>query len=288
MENAIPGYSIENLRSVETDSRDFDFFRFEYFARDIEHLKAPHRHHFYTFILVTSGGGSHAIDFKNFELKPARLFLIAPSQIHAWNQLDNVKGFVVFFTDSFSALAKGRKLISDWPVFKPRQKNYFDLNETELKFWLQEFERIEKEFTGKDEFRMQALFYSIGNLLVRASRLQKGSKFGLNVGSDFLFQFQELIEQNFITAKLPKQYAEMMNVTPNYLNTLCKKVSGKSAGELIRQRVLLESKRLLAHTNSTAAEIAFQLGFEDNSYFGRFFTKYTGVTPAAFRESQKK
>jgi AraC-like DNA-binding protein len=194
---------------------------------------------------------------------------------------------MVFFTDEFAAVAKGRKLIHDWPVFKSRQRNFFDLPDKELNFWIEEFKRMEQEYKTRDEFRSQALFYSIGNLLVRASRLQKGTKVGIAQGSDFLFQFQELIEQNFLKLKLPKEYAEILNLTPNYLNSLCKKVSGKSAGELIRQRVLLEAKRLLAHTSLTVSEIAFQLGFEDNSYFGRFFTKYTGSTPASFRESQK-
>jgi AraC-like DNA-binding protein len=64
------------------------------------------------------------------------------------------------------------------------------------------------------------------------------------------------------------------------------KKSGKSAGELIRQRVLLEAKRLLAHTKLSVSEISFKLGFEDNSYFGRFFKKYNGLTPERFRINQ--
>jgi AraC family transcriptional activator of pobA len=71
-------YSIESLKSTQTEIKDFDLFRFEYFAKDIDHLRAPHRHHFYTFILVTDGSGSHEIDFHKYELKPNRLFLIAP------------------------------------------------------------------------------------------------------------------------------------------------------------------------------------------------------------------
>jgi AraC-like DNA-binding protein len=89
-----------------------------------------------------------------------------------------------------------------------------------------------------------------------------------------------------MTLKTPRDYAAKMNITPNYLNALCRKKSGKSAGELIRQRILLEAKRLLAHSTMSISEIAFQLGFEDNSYFGRYFRRYTRLTPGEFRQQQ--
>jgi AraC-like DNA-binding protein len=84
--------------------------------------------------------------------------------------------------------------------------------------------------------------------------------------------------------KLPKEYAELLYITPNHLNALCRDLVGKTAGELIRERVLLEAKRLLTNLNITAAEIAYELNFQDNSYFSRFFRKYTGQTPEIFRK----
>ncbi len=284
MTEPIQAYTIESLKSTNSEVKDFDFFRLEYFAKDIDHLRAPHQHHFYTFILVTGGEGSHSIDFQDYNLESGRLFLIAPGQVHAWMELKKVKGFVVLFNDSFMALSKGRKMMSAWPLFRPNEEVYFDLDSAEEKKWIDEFQYIEEEVARGDDYTRDAIFYAISSLLVRATRLslktQGKSKL---VGQDFLFVFQELIEGNFLTLKTPKQYAEKMNVTPNYLNTLCKKKSGKSAGELIRQRVLLEAKRLLAHTKLTVSEISFKLGFEDNSYFGRFFKKYIGVTPETFR-----
>jgi AraC family transcriptional activator of pobA len=287
MTEPIQAYTIESLKSTNSEAKDFDFFRFESFAKDIEHLRVPHQHHFYTFILVTGGEGSHGIDFHDYKLKSGRLFLIAPGQVHAWIELKKVKGFVVLFNDSFMALSKGRKMMSAWPLFRPNQEVYFDLDATEAAKWVDEFLYIEEEEERADDYTRDAIFYAISSLLVRATRLnlKKQGKSKL-AGQDFLFVFQELIEENFLTLKTPKQYAEKMNVTANYLNALCKKKSGKSAGELIRQRVLLEAKRLLAHTKLTVSEISFKLGFEDNSYFGRFFKKYIGLTPETFRADQ--
>jgi AraC-like DNA-binding protein len=290
LSSQIPIYTIESLQAAKTKSKEFNFFRFEYFARDIQHLKAPHRHNFYTFIFVTGGSGSHTIDFKKYDLKPGRIFLIAPGQVHAWIALRKVSGFVVLFNDSFMALSKGRKIMSAWPLFRIHQPNFFDLTLTEQEAWNAEFLYMENEVKQQDEFTRDALFYSVSTLLVRASRLTTRTNFKNNKDGvkDFLFLFQELIDKNFLLLKTPKEYAAKMNITPNYLNSLCKKKSGKSAGELIRQRVLLEAKRSLAHTQLSVAEIAFHLGFQDNSYFGRYFKKYTKQTPESFRSRQNQ
>ncbi len=96
-------------------------------------------------------------------------------------------------------------------------------------------------------------------------------------------QFEKLIEQHYREKHLPKAYAEMMFLTPNHLNALTNNVIGKSAGEIIRDRILLEAKRLLANSDLMINQIAEVLNFEDNAYFTRFFKKYLGITPEGFR-----
>ena len=75
----------------------------------------------------------------------------------------------------------------------------------------------------------------------------------------------------------------MLYVTPNHLNALCQDLLGKSAGEVIRERILLEAKRQLVNASAGIADVGYDLGFTDNSYFTKFFKKYTGTTPEAFR-----
>ena len=94
-----------------------------------------------------------------------------------------------------------------------------------------------------------------------------------------------MIEAHYREIKLPKEYADLLFVTPNYLNALSQELLGKTAGELIRDRVLLEAKRLLTNSASiTVSEVATELNFQDNSYFNRFFKKYAKVTPDEFRK----
>jgi len=103
-----------------------------------------------------------------------------------------------------------------------------------------------------------------------------------------LKNFQKLIEQHYKEKKLTKDYAAILYVTPNHLNALCKDVTGRAAGELIRDRILLEAKRLLINAKMTISEIALELDFADNSYFSKFFKKYTSLTPEVFRKQIKK
>jgi AraC-like DNA-binding protein len=98
-----------------------------------------------------------------------------------------------------------------------------------------------------------------------------------------LGSFRKLLDQHYKTKRLPSEYAAMLFVTPNHLNVLSRDLLGRSAGEVIRDRVLLEAKRLLTNAGMTAAQIADELNFQDNSYFNRFFKKYEGVTPDEFR-----
>jgi AraC-like DNA-binding protein len=96
--------------------------------------------------------------------------------------------------------------------------------------------------------------------------------------------FRRLIDVHYRSIRLPKEYADLLYVTPNHLNALCQDLLGKTAGELIRDRILLEAKRLLTNAKMTGTEIAYDLDFKDNSYFNRFFKKYTGMTPDEFRK----
>jgi len=89
---------------------------------------------------------------------------------------------------------------------------------------------------------------------------------------------------NYATLRLPKQYAELLYITPNHLNAICNDLLGYSAGKLIRDRVILEAKRLLINMDLMVAEIAEQLNFADQSYFIKFFKKQEGITPEKFRK----
>jgi AraC-like DNA-binding protein len=134
----------------------------------------------------------------------------------------------------------------------------------------------------KDDFARAALL----QLLILVSRYvpETNTQQPGQYNSLLMRNFRQLIEKNYKEKKLTKEYAAMLYVTPNHLNALSKDVTGLSAGELIRDRILLEAKRLLINAQINISQIAAELGFIDNSYFTKFFKKYVGFTPEIFRK----
>lgn len=97
-----------------------------------------------------------------------------------------------------------------------------------------------------------------------------------------------LVEKRYKATRQVQEYAEQLGVSPNYLNVLVRKHWGKSALSLINERVILEIKRKLLRTEKGISEIAYELGFDELSYFSRFFKRHTGMTPVAFREKMNE
>ncbi|MCC7467057.1 MAG: helix-turn-helix domain-containing protein, partial [Saprospiraceae bacterium] len=219
-----------------------------------------------------------------------QVYYMAPGQIHTWEFDEDTDGYLVNFNESFfTSFCHNPHFVRDFPLFSSisgSAVNTLDMSccgEVEATFaqMLEEYEKKEADF------KMDILRGMLSIILVRLSRVvprsyQEGvSKHNLVL----MRQFEILIEQHFREKRLPKEYAELMFVTPNHLNALTNSVVGKSAGELIRDRILLEAKRLLVNSDLMISQIAEILNFEDNAYFTRFFKKYLGVTPEAFRSA---
>jgi AraC family transcriptional activator of pobA len=290
-EKKIVNYSIENIKAGETEGKDFDFFKFEYFAKDIEHLKKSHRHEFHAFIYVTAGSGSHIIDFEEYPLLVNRCFYIGYGQVHAWKLLKHVKGFVLLFTDDFyNAVYTGNKLIKSDSLLTGLN-TYTDVPKEKFNDWNILFQQIEHEYISKHSDWKLIVCLLLKTIALRFKRESAGKKVisdKLKRKSDMILQYKDFINEFYIELKTPMDYANKLNITPNYLNAVCKEVTGKSAGQLIKERIVLEAKRLINHTQLTISEIAHKLGFDDKSHFGKYFKNFAGQSPDSFRKSAKQ
>jgi AraC family transcriptional activator of pobA len=103
--------------------------------------------------------------------------------------------------------------------------------------------------------------------------------------SILLRKFLLLLDQHFQKNYTVYEYAKMLHVTTLKLNSACNKILRKTASQLICDKVILESKRLLVSTDWSAKEIAFHLNFNDPAYFNRFFKKHTCLNPGMFRNT---
>ncbi|MHC5309248.1 helix-turn-helix domain-containing protein [Myroides sp. LJL116] len=248
-----------------------------------------HKHTFYQIFFVTSGTGTNFIDYKNHEIQKGDIFFIAPGQIHKWTLNNNTQGFVINFSQEFfNSFLKDNNFLEELAFFKI-DGGHSVLNVSHnLSTYTNIFEKVyyETQLTSGGNNDLIKV-YLLELLLLCQKQINQSSSYDnrLLQPSNLVKQFEVYIEKHFYEYRFPKEYAQMLYVTPNYLNAVCQKVKGISAGEVIRNRILLESKRLLVNTNLSASEVAYKLSFKDNSYFSRFFKKYVGISPDEYRRA---
>ncbi|MGN6437013.1 MAG: helix-turn-helix domain-containing protein [Agriterribacter sp.] len=286
----IPVYDICTLQG--NGSMQDDFLAEDlsaYLEKHYNHLHFPHRHSFYHIVLFTAGKGTHFIDFLTYPVVPFQLYCMIPGQVHSWHFTGQMSGFVINFSDRFfNAFLLNPHYLEKFSFFSGVSNDgVIKIAAGARNKIVQLFESVvaaagtARPMRDADKLRILLLHLFV---LIEAETPGLPEKPVPQQKAMLLRNFRKLIEEHYKTIRLPRQYAELLYITPNHLNALCQDMVGKTAGELIRERVLLEAKRLLTNVNLTAAEIAYELDFQDNSYFSRFFRKYTGQTPEAFRK----
>jgi AraC family transcriptional regulator, transcriptional activator of pobA len=286
MKSNIPVYDIPAISEFKEE--DFLVSRFAPYSSTHLHLHYPHRHNFFHILLFTQGAGKHTIDFRIFPVVPFQVYFMIPGQVHSWNFERAVDGYVVNFSTAFfqSFLLKP-DYIEEFPFFRGLvEQSVIQIPETFQKQVEELFQEILQESIGNKKYGgdlTRLLLLKIFILISRLSSDKPESK-NSNYNYTLLKNFQQLLEKNFLHLRLPKEYAELLSITTHHLNALCNELLGISTGEVIRNRIILEAKRLLINLELPISEIAYKLNFHDNSYFSKFFKKYTAYTPEEFRK----
>ncbi|MCU7549069.1 AraC family transcriptional regulator [Chitinophagaceae bacterium LB-8] len=283
----IPNYSIDHVRELNPGPQNLVAMRLEEYLATRHFLLTPHRHSFYHIVYFIKGKGDHFIDFVNFPIRNHQVYFMIPGQVHNWKYNGDVKGYVINFTDSFFLThSTDINFLEQFPFFS----GYCEDQVILLKGTVKEevvslFEKILDEKCQPDSFASEMIRTLLMQLFITVSRNKpQAIKLPENrQGQKMLRNFKKLVDEQFTLHMLPRDYARQLNVTPNYLNSLTNTQMGKSAGEVIRDRIILEAKRLLVNADLTIAEIASRLYFEDNSYFTKFFKKHVQLTPEQFR-----
>lgn len=287
MLQSTPVYDICTLSDFRQD--DILVSRFAPYLEHHKNLYAAHRHTFYHVVFFTDGAGSHNVDFKDFEVKPNQIYFMIPGQVHSWAFEGFTDGYIINFTGSFF-----QSFLLDAAYCE--KFSFFGGDVSEAVLNLPDglhpkvknlFEDIIKEWENSQVQTTDLLRVLILQLFILVNRFNGGgiNKAPVSYNQTLLKSFRKLIDVHYKTLKLPKDYAALLYITPNHLNAVCKDLLGLQAGEIIRNRTILEAKRLLTSPQLTITEIALDLGFNDNSYFTKFFKKTEGVTPEEFRKN---
>ena len=244
----------------------------------------PHKHNFYHLVFIFDGKGWHEIDFKRYEVKSGAFFFMRPAQVHSWSMSKSDKGIVIEF-ESLSMFSGEELLVlteavrpsSDYVLLKNSHKREFS---SLCQSMLDEYEGQQKDFET-------LLRLDLGKLIILFSRTLKERPIKLSKVSKFREDFNELIEKNFRLHHNVDFYAKESGLSTKSLTAKVKRIMGKNVREIIQDRCILESKRLLAYSDMSVSEISLVLGYEDPNYFTRFFKLKTKTNPGKFRQKSR-
>ncbi|MBN7813359.1 helix-turn-helix domain-containing protein [Algoriphagus sp. H41] len=172
--------------------------------------------------------------------------------------------------------------------FGASQLPSFVIPADELEKFQTVWKMFELEMRSEDELQLEMLQSMLKRFIILCTRIYKQQEdFGKidKLQMDLVREYNFLVEKNFRTVHTVAEYAAMLNKSPKTLSNLFSKISSKSPLQYIKERRLLEARRLLRHTDKSVKEIAYEIGFEDPQTFGRFFRNSLGVSPSEFKES---
>lgn len=248
-------------------------------------LEYPHRQDFFMLVFIDDAAGEISIDNQKIRLDNAKVIVIKPRCISSIDINRKAKGKIICFTEDFFSLRYNNNILDQFSCLHDTSKLFVRLSDEEKNKWVYLLEIFFKEFGLHRRESMKVLRSYLNILLFDLEHLYDPLGFVANntPKQQKIKEFEKLIDKDFKLKKMPAAYADLLNVTPNYLNKICKEVTNYTAGDLIRKRIVIEAQRLIHFTNYSINEIADQLGFENASYFVTFFKRQTSTTPEQFR-----
>ncbi len=260
----------------------------EYRKRSGSMAAIAHSHSYYQIIWFFNDGGKHIIDFKSYTIKKNTILFISKDRIHAFDENLDVQGYLIHFNESFF-MHNDVDIFLKYNIFNAIGNPRYIIDNETADIANSYVNLIKKELTSRGAFGYEDIIrFSLKSLLINLERVhRKGENTHLKFNSHYELQFakyKELIEENYQNGLSVSDYATLLNISSKTLTTITKSVIGKSASELISERIILEAKRLLRFTSLQIGEVAFKIGFEDASYFVKYFKRFVGTSPKVYRE----
>lgn len=288
----IPVYSLDKFRKVDKLNQLFQVEVFD--ANRHFNVSYPHRHDFYEILYLNKGSGFHIIDQEKYEIRPPCVFFLSPGQTHALELSHDIEGYILLFTAEFYLLEqKNKNRLLEYPFFfSAEQKNppLYLSDHSDKSFIETLFVRACEEIALKEKCSSELIRSILDLILLTCDKHypEQLRTILMNKGHLLVKRFLFLIEENYQNNLRVNDYAHMLAITPNHLTQMVKQVTGKTSLELLQDKITVEVKRLLIHTNLSVSEIAEKMKFPDQSYFTKYFKKSTGITPLQYRRESMK
>jgi AraC-like DNA-binding protein len=230
------------------------------------------------------------VDFQEFQIETDSLLFLNPKVIIKPNETQFGGEQLLHFNRDFYCIEiHDQEVACDGILYNNVfEIPFIQLNEDQSKDIQNIIREIQSEMKDEDSNTEEMLRILLKLIILKSTRIWKQqhllSENDQQSDVQFLRKFSKLVELHYKTHHTVADYAEMLFLTPKNLSKKIGLLSKDTPNDIIKNRIILESKRLLAHTSMTVKEIAFSLNYEDDAYFIRFFTKNTGISPLSFRK----
>ena len=247
----------------------------------------PQRLDFDMVIRIDQGNAVHTVDFTDHQLSPGDVLWVRAGQMHQWGRIADIDGPSVLFNphaidDRTSELVRsaGTTIPNHWSAAALAGSPVAEVWALLLACGQQAI------VDGRAPLRDAVLGHAVGALLTELALVRPAeATVGPTATHEAYVWFRDEIDRRFSEWHQVTHYADRLGYSPRTLNRVARAHTGRSAKQLIDERVVLEAKRLLSHGDAPVAAIAQQLGFDDPSNFSAYFRARAGVTPGAFRKA---
>lgn len=253
----------------------------------------PHRHNYYTVLIINKAKGEHKIDFNTYDLSNKQIYFVAPGQVHQVIETEKSIGYAMTFSNHFL-------VESSIPISFIDSLNLFQnygqsppLLPSEAQFEAIEgfAKNIFKLFNSDSAMKNLSIGAFLKLLLIECNNICSINPIESDVdttGDNLIRAFKKGVENNYKKEHSTTFYANELFITPDHLNRTVKARIGKTAKDYIQARIITEAKRLLYFTDLANKEIAYELGFNEPANFSAFFKKNTQLSPSSFKKNENR
>jgi len=276
------------LVNPETGNLAFKLFSLD----DNSHFDHIQRLNYYSLIWIKNGNGNIKVDFSEYNFSENQLLAFAPYQPFMMSTKETLEATVIHFHPDFFCIHKHHQEVACHGVLFNNiyEPPYVTIDEAAKNTFEMVMEQIKIEMQNPALAQYELLISYLKIMLITASRLKKEQVSEVTFASEndtpFILQnLKNYIETNFKTKHSASDYADLLHITPKALAKITKNHFNKTLTSLISERIIIEAKRELYLTNKSVKEIAFELGYDDEHYFSRFFKNNAEVSPQLYRDT---
>jgi len=279
------------LTLVDPKNGNLAFKIFSY--DDNSHFDHVQRNNYYTVVINLSGSGKLKSDFSTYDFSGQVLMCFSPYQPFMISGADDLSGVILNFHPDFFCIHLHQKEVACNGVLFNNiyQPPFITLADKDIALFLNIIEQMQIEMQNAALAQYELLISYLKIFLINGSRLRldqspMASAEISGLKEPFVLQsLKDAIEENFKTKHSPAEYADLLNISPKALAKITKNHFNKTLTNMIAERIVIEAKRELYLTSKPVKSIAYELGFNDEFYFSRFFKNNADVSPQLYRET---